>query len=122
MSPVYGRLVDDQFDTKMALEAAGKNGVYGVKAEANPDVVVKTPAVEKKPEPVNTSIGPDYNLTELKEALEASPALLDELIVAELARPTGPRKGALVHFVSLIDENSPHLDAIEEALVALSQE
>lgn len=74
--------------------------------------------IEPPPEEKPT---PSYTLAQLSAILAEQPHMLDPLIDAEIARPEGPRKGAVEMFLSSAREQGRAVDFIE-AITALREE
>ena len=94
----FGRGVigDKAFDAEQkTVEDLGDIFGPGVIGKPEPTVnVVGTGVLEQAP--AGHQVGPMLSLRALKDALDASPLLVDTFLPVELARAEGPRKGALV--------------------------
>lgn len=103
--PIYGPLAaetPEKFKEQQAFEIATGAGVYGpLAATVNPADVVKKIMEQPVAPLAATTIGSDYTVAELKQAIEADPQLATELALTEIKRPQGPRKGALQFFATL---------------------
>jgi hypothetical protein len=106
---IYGKLTaqsEEHLAAEIAEEKRTTNGVYGplVIDNAQPGVADAAPLEE-------TPIGSDYTINELMAAIEGDPALAKELVLTELKRPQGARKGALRYFAELetLDDDTQKL-------------
>jgi hypothetical protein len=99
-----GVIGEEQYKKEQEAVAEGSSvfgpGVLGLRADAvnkaGPGVTDQAPeATESTADAAKSTEAPSLSIKELEAALEENPALVDTLLTAELARPGGPRKGAL---------------------------
>lgn len=114
MSPVYGKLTAESEEALASQIATEKKGssMYG------PLVIdeAKAPVIPA------TSIGSDYTLSELIAAIDADPQLAAELVMAELTRPQGARKGALQYFAKQENLTPDLAKLVEDALAVFDKD
>ena len=94
-----GVIGPEVYAAEQAVVSAGGDifgpGVTGLDKAVNkpgPGVTEQGPTEQA---PVQGPAEPSLSIPKLTAALKENPALVDKLLEAELARPAGPRKGAL---------------------------
>jgi hypothetical protein len=92
----FGRGVigDEAYEAEQAV-VERQADVFGPGVVGLPADPVNKPGPGVAAQAAGTTDVPSLSVTKLEEALEENPALVDSFLPIELARPGGPRKGAL---------------------------